>query len=148
MFRSGFDDIQVGDLKTSLGRTIDEADLLAYSMLSGDWAAHHIDAEYTARTRFQGRIAHGTIAPAAIYGLLRLPRDSTWELIHGLRTIRWIAPVRIGDTLRGVLEVKEKHANSNETGTLELLLTVRNQHGDDVMVAPLRSEVRRRSADD
>ena len=100
MFRTDFDDIQVGDVHTSLGRTIGESDVLAYSLLSGDWAAHHIDAEFTARTRFRGRIAHGTVASAAIFGLLRLPSDSTWELIHSLRSIRWIVPVTIGDTIR------------------------------------------------
>ena len=145
MFRTDFDDIQVGDVHTSLGRTIGESDILAYSLLSGDWAAHHIDAEFTARTRFRGRIAHGTVASAAIFGLLRLPSDSTWELIHSLRSIRWIVPVTIGDTIRGELEVKDKEAHSVGMGTLELQLTVRNQTGEAVMVAPLRSEVRRQA---
>ncbi len=143
MFRTGFEDIQVGDLQMSLGRTIDSADLLAYSMLSGDWAAHHIDAEYTARTRFRGRIAHGTIPLAAVFGLLRLPPDSTWKLIYGLRSVRWIAPVCIDDTIRGRLEVKGKHDSKGPTGTLELVLTVLNQRDVEVMVAPLKSEVAR-----
>jgi oxepin-CoA hydrolase/3-oxo-5,6-dehydrosuberyl-CoA semialdehyde dehydrogenase len=143
VFRTGFEDIRVGDVVTSLGRTIDTADLLAYSMLSGDWAAHHIDAEYTARTRFRGRIAHGTIPLAAVFGLLRLPPGSTWKLIYGLRSVRWIAPVRIGDTIRGRLQVKGKVDGEGPTGTLDLGFSVLNQGDDKVIVAPLKAEVAR-----
>jgi acyl dehydratase len=85
-------------------RTITEADLVNWAALSGDWTEIHTNTEHAAKTEFGARIAHGHIALLLSLGLLaRADRDwrgrdgSASEVVW--KSIRFVAPVFIGDTL-------------------------------------------------
>ena len=64
----------------------------------------------------------------------------------GLDEIRWKIPVRPGDTLRVVAEVREARPSSSkpDRGILRVLYTTLNQHGDTVMTMIGHQLVRRR----
>src|SRR5574343_1185398 len=93
-----FDEIAVGDSAT-MERTVTAADLQLFAVLSGDVNPQHLDAGFAASTRFHGVIAHGMFGGALISAVLgtRLPGPGT---IYLGQTLRFLAPVRIGDVLR------------------------------------------------
>ena len=104
-----FEEMAVGDVAESPRRTITEQDILRFADLSGDDNPLHTDAEYAKTTIFGERIAHGILGLAIASGL-------AWRtgLLEGtaeaLTTIEWKfrSPIRIGDTVRLRIEVKQK----------------------------------------
>ncbi len=65
------EDIQVGDVAYS-AKTVTEADVMMFAMLSGDYASHHVDATFAQTTVFKTRIAHGMLTAGLICPVLRL----------------------------------------------------------------------------
>lgn len=92
-----FDDIAVGDTET-LVRTLTSADIQLFAVLSGDANPQHLDEDFAANTRFHSVIAHGMFGGALISAVLgtRLPGPGT---IYLGQTLKFTAPVRVGDTL-------------------------------------------------
>ena len=64
-----FDELGVGDTFASRGRTVTEADIVAYAALSGDWTPLHTDAVAAAAGPFGARIAHGGLTLSISTGL-------------------------------------------------------------------------------
>jgi len=59
------EDYAVGQVFTSVGRTVTEADIMAFAGVSGDFNQLHINEQWvTANTPFEGRIAHGLLVLA------------------------------------------------------------------------------------
>jgi acyl dehydratase len=128
-----FGEFRVGERFETHGRTIGEADVLGFAALTGDWNPVHVDAT-VATPLHGGRIAHGTMMPGLAWGMLR-----SHNLIEGtvvaLKSLEWefLAPVRIGDTLRVTAEVSALSPHPSEPrGRVTFVLGVLNQHGDIV----------------
>ncbi len=64
----------------------------------------HFDEAYASQTPFHGRIAHGMLTAAFVSAVLgnRLPGPGT---IYLSQTLKFRAPVRIGDVVRVEVEV-------------------------------------------
>ncbi len=84
---------------TSGGRTITEADLVFFSMLTADWAANHTDASYAERTPFGTRIAHAGLVLSIATGLLPVQRLPGVRGAFGMRRVQFVRPARLGDTV-------------------------------------------------
>jgi hypothetical protein len=56
-----FNDLHVGMEWTSAGRTVTEADIVAFAGVSGDFNPLHTDSVFAARTACGERIAHGAL---------------------------------------------------------------------------------------
>ncbi len=85
------------------GRTITEADIVAFSALTGDHHPQHTDAEWAEAGPFGERVAHGMLVLSYALGLAQIDP----ERIVALRRIEEVVfkrPVKIGDTIR--LEAK------------------------------------------
>ena len=67
-----FEDFSVGEKLTTRARTITEADIVIFSMFSGDWYPLHVDVEYAKKSVFGERIAHGFLVLTAASGLMPL----------------------------------------------------------------------------
>jgi acyl dehydratase len=114
-----FEDLPLDKTFVTSGRTITEADLVAFAGLSGDFNSLHVDETFAAFTPFGGRIAHGLLVLSVSSGLsTRLP------VLHALQpallgmvdvTCRWLAPTRIGDTVR--VELTFTDAQLTRSGT-------------------------------
>ena len=100
-----FEDLHVGQA-ASVGKTISEADILLYTAVSSDTNPLHLDAEYAARSMFGARIAHGMLSAGLISAVLgtRLPGPGT---VYIAQSLRFLAPVFIGDTVVATVEVAE-----------------------------------------
>jgi acyl dehydratase len=124
---------------TTSGRTVTEADIVAFAGLSGDFNPLHVDAEHAAQTIHKQRIAHGLLVLSVMSGLsTRLAFMGAIEsTLIGLAslTCRWKRPTFIGDTLHIELEVMEKNASVSKTdrGTIILSRKAVNQRGETVL---------------
>jgi 3-hydroxybutyryl-CoA dehydratase len=85
-------------------KTVSEADIQAFAEVSGDYNPVHLDEDYAARTFFRGRIAHGMLTASFISTVLgtQLPGPGC---IYLSQSLRFLAPVRIGDTVVTVARV-------------------------------------------
>ncbi len=105
--QNGYDieDISVG-MGAEIAKTISEADILLFSAVSTDTNAMHLDEEYGKTTAFGGRIAHGMLSASLLSAVLgtRLPGQG---VIYLGQSLRFKAPVRIGDTVHARVTVKE-----------------------------------------
>ncbi|MFM9437049.1 phosphotransacetylase/acyl dehydratase [Janthinobacterium sp. CG_23.3] len=92
-----FDQIAIGD-SAAIERTLSTEDIQLFAVMSGDDNPQHVDPEFAASTRFHGVIAHGMWGAALISAVLgtRLPGPGT---IYRGQTLRFLLPVRVGDTL-------------------------------------------------
>jgi acyl dehydratase len=114
-----FEDLPLDKTFVTAGRTITEADVVAFAGLSGDFNSLHVDETFAAATGFGGRIAHGLLVLSVASGLTtRLP------VLHALQpsllgmtdvTCHWLAPTRIGDTIR--VELTFTAAQLTRSGT-------------------------------
>lgn len=100
-----FEDLKQ-DMSAALSKTVSEADILMFAGVSGDTNPVHLDAEFAASTMFGGRIAHGMLSAAlisAVFGT-RLPGPGC---IYLSQTLKFKAPVKLGDTVVARVTVKE-----------------------------------------
>jgi phosphate acetyltransferase/phosphate butyryltransferase len=137
-----YDEIAVGD-SAELTRTLKPQDIELFAVMSGDVNPAHVDADYARTDMFHGVIAHGMWGGALISAVLgtELPGPGTIFLDQSLK---FEAPVGLGDTVTVRVEVSEKQAK----GRLLLACTCLNQDGTMVIegiakvIAP-REKVRR-----
>ena len=92
-----FEDLATG-MSEVFSKTITEADLLMFAGVSGDTNPIHLDEDFASRTMFESRIAHGMLTASLVSTVLgtRLPGPGA---IYVSQSIRFLAPVRIGDTV-------------------------------------------------
>ncbi len=95
--------LEIGQ-KAQLAKTITEADILLFAAVSMDTNPVHLDAEAAAASPFKERIAHGMLSAGLISAVLgtRLPGPGT---IYLGQTLRFRAPVKIGDTVTAEAEI-------------------------------------------
>jgi 3-hydroxybutyryl-CoA dehydratase len=99
------EDLYVG-MKGVYARTITETDIVMFAGISGDTNPMHLNEEYARQTPFGGRIAHGMLSACFITTVLgtRLPGPGC---IYMSQSLRFRAPVRIGETVTTTVTVQE-----------------------------------------
>ncbi|WP_119156689.1 bifunctional enoyl-CoA hydratase/phosphate acetyltransferase [Caldimonas tepidiphila] len=141
-----FDELAVGR-SASLVRTLSQADIQAFALVSGDVNPAHVDPAYANDTMFHGVIGHGMWGGALISTLLGtvFPGPGT---IYIEQTLRFARPVHIGDTLTVTVTVTAKEEQRKRV-TLDCRMV--NQEGDLVLsgiatvLAPTQKVVRARA---
>ncbi|GGC08936.1 bifunctional enoyl-CoA hydratase/phosphate acetyltransferase [Pseudoduganella buxea] len=118
-----FDEIIIGEC-ASIERTLTPEDILLFAVMSGDLNPQHLDAQFAAATRFHGVIAHGMWGGALISAVLgtRLPGPGT---VYLKQTLKFRAPVRVGDTLLIKVTVVSRDEN-RKLLTLDCMCTNQN----------------------
>jgi len=106
-----FEEFTEGTQVVSQGRTITETDIVNFAGVSGDYNAIHTDAEFSKATPFGERIAHGVLVLSVATGLgMQLGfLDGTAIAFISLEW-KFKAPVKIGDTVHLVAQVKQTKA--------------------------------------
>ncbi|MFZ5649575.1 MAG: MaoC family dehydratase [Bacillota bacterium] len=101
-----FELIKTGD-RASFSKTVSEADIYLYAGISGDFNGVHVNSQAAAGSIFGGRVAHGLLAAGFIGTVMgtRLPGEGT---IYLSQSLKFTAPVKIGDTITATVEVLEK----------------------------------------
>ncbi len=130
--------VDVGD-QVSFSKTVGESDIYMFAGITGDHAAMHVNEEYMKGSSYGRRIAHGallvgfmsTASSLAIDAARRLNGDET-PVSAGYDSIRFIAPVYIGDTITVRYRIAEVDPDKRRaTSEIE----VANQDGKLVAVA-------------
>jgi 3-hydroxybutyryl-CoA dehydratase len=99
--------------KAEFAKTISETDIYLYAGVSGDFNPAHINEEYAKETFFKTRIAHGMLSAGFISMVIgtKLPGPGT---IYLDQSLKFLAPVRIGDTITAHVEVTEIMTEKNK----------------------------------
>ncbi len=103
-----FEEIEIGTTYRTRGRTINEADIMQFAALTGDYNPMHTDAEYMKNHMMGQRVAHGMLtlsyAVGQIYQLGFMER--TVLAFRGLE-MKFSLPVFISDTLHSEVTITE-----------------------------------------
>ncbi|HEX8010629.1 MAG TPA: MaoC/PaaZ C-terminal domain-containing protein [Casimicrobiaceae bacterium] len=95
-------DLHVGMSFRSPGRTITDADLVAFAGLTGDYSELHTSDVYAKASQFGRRVAHGMLGLAYAHGLM-WPRTGelreTAVAFLGISDWQFVAPIFVGDTI-------------------------------------------------
>jgi 3-hydroxybutyryl-CoA dehydratase len=121
-------DFEVGE-KASVTKIISEGDVYAFAGITGDFNPLHVDAEFARRSRFGERVAHGILTAGLISAVLgmRLPGPGGILLSQ---TLKFVRPVRFGDTITAMAEVT---AWNPAKRILQLRTACTNQRGEAVV---------------
>src|SRR6185436_12202667 len=100
-----FEDLSLG-MRETYAKLVKSSDVVGFAEISGDRNPIHLSEHFAAKTRFGGRIAHGLYTASLISAVIgtRLPGPGA---IYISQTLRFMAPVRIGDTVKASVEVIE-----------------------------------------
>ncbi|MGO8915155.1 MAG: MaoC family dehydratase [Stellaceae bacterium] len=131
-----FDDFIVGERFVTRGVTLTESGIIGFAM-TYDPQPFHIDVEAAAQSNYRGLIASGFQTLALGFrmvletGVFRAASMGS----PGFDELRWLRPVRPGDTLRTELEVKEKTPSRSkpDRGILRIAYVVKNQKDEEVL---------------
>lgn len=130
-----FEDLRVGDRFVSPSRTVTEADLHTFAGLSGDYHGLHTDEEFARQSQYGGRICHGLLSLTVLTGLIvcRLGLLETTGLAFlGIDGLRYMHPVRPGDTVHAVMEVQSLRLSRRkpDRGIVDFRLQGINHRGE------------------
>ncbi len=117
-------ELKVGD-SAEISKTITEAAVNDFARVTGDFNPVHLDQAYAEKTMFKGRIAHGLLSVGLLSTVLGniLPGHGT---IYLSQEAKFVAPVRIGDTITARVEVIELIPEKNR---VKFRTTCINQDG-------------------
>jgi len=131
-----FDDFEPGRVFNSKGVTLSESQILDFALLY-DPQPFHLDKEAAAEGPFNGLIASGFQTLALAFRIFYQANviNACSMGSPGLDELRWVRPVRPGDTLKVRATVKEKRPSRSkpDRGTMIMDYEVLNQLGEVVM---------------
>ena len=143
-----YDDYKLDDTFTTKGRTITEADIVAFAGLSGDFVELHMNEEFARRGPFGRRIAHGALIFSISTGLTVQMGHTNDTVIafYGVDKLRFTKPVFIGDTILVKKRVVELTPKDETRGIVAFETKVVNQNDEPVVVYTDRVLLRRRAS--
>ena len=142
-----FEDFEQDMEFTTLARTMTEADIVNFAGFTGDFNPMHTDAQFASQSRFGERIAHGMCGFSMATGLMvRLNiLEGTVVAFYGIDRWRFLAPIKIGDTIHVLMRVVEKGESKTEgQGLVVLELDVVNQDDVTTMIGTIKILMKKR----
>lgn len=131
-----FEEFTVGQKIVTAGRTVTEADVVAFAGLSGDYNRIHTDVEFSKTMPFGQRIAHGLLGLSITSGLAMRTgiMEGTVMAWREINEWKFVKPVLFGDTIHVELTVDETKALPRlKGGSVVLSLETKNQNDETVM---------------
>ena len=97
------EDLKVG-MSAMFGKTVTEADIMAFAGVSGDTNPIHLHDGFARTTKFERRVAHGMLSASFISAVIgtKLPGPGS---IYVSQSLTFEAPVAIGDTVTAVVTI-------------------------------------------
>lgn len=131
-----WEDFKVGDIDSIGERVVDRDEVIAFAT-AYDPQPFHIDEAAAAQSMYGGLIASGWHTAAMVMRMMvdsYLGRSASLGS-PGIDNLRWLKPVRPGDTLKGRRVVLETRASQSrpEMGMVKMRWEVSNQTDEMVM---------------
>jgi len=144
-----FEDFEVGQCFNSRGITLTESEIIDFA-LRYDPQPFHIDKTAAEMGPYSGLIASGFQTLVLTFRMI-LQENLIFAGSMGspgIDEVRWLRPVRPGDTLRMRMEIKDKRESRSkpDRGILNCAYTGLNQHGEAVITFTATQIFRRRSS--
>jgi acyl dehydratase len=144
-----FEDLTVGDVFDSASKTITESEIIDFAW-KYDPQPFHISKTDAEASMFGGLIASGFLTVATTFRLFYQSNafKESSAGAHGIDQIKWLKPVRPGDTIRAKMEIlalKESRSRPEIGNVLARTSTI-NQDGEVVMTMETPWIIRRRGA--
>ena len=134
-----FEDVEVGSKLEFGSVTVSRDEIIAFAA-EFDAQPFHLSDEAAAETHFGSLSASGWHTTALFMKMFVAKMQACGHQdaslgAMGIDELRWLRPVRPGDTLRGTSEVVEKKASRSrpEMGIIKSKVTIFNQHDEPVM---------------
>ena len=146
-----FDELSVGDFYSTPGRIVTDADIEAFSALSGDRNPLHTDREFAASGPFGALVAQGLCTLAFASGLefsFYSEGEKPTLAFYGYDRIRFVKPVLVGDTIHIEGEITGLEAKDDTRGVVSYHQEIKNQRGETVVVLDKRTLMKARAYDD
>lgn len=127
-----FEDLRIGEVITTGGRTVTESDLVSFAGLSGDFNPIHLDAQSAVNGRYGQRVVHGVLGLSMATGLLDRTGLFDGTMIAQLEINDWkfVAPIFVGATVRLELTILSKRRTSKgDSGVVVRRLRLVDQDG-------------------
>ena len=112
-----FEDFRVGEEWMSPTRTVTEADVTIFAMLSGDYDEIHTSEDFARKaSAYKTRIAHGMLGLAMVEGLKkRIPAFADARYIASLEwTWKFTGPILIGDTVHVKIRIDQMRESKSK----------------------------------
>src|SRR5436190_6573527 len=112
-------DLHVGMSFRSPGRTITDADLVAFSGLTGDYSELHTSDVYAKNSEFGRRVAHGMLGLAYAHGLMWARTGElrqTAIAFLGINEWKFVGPIFVGDTIFVNYRIAELRDSKSKPG--------------------------------
>ena len=133
-FTRKFGSLQIGETLLTGTRQILMEDIEHFASFTGDTFYAHMDEEAAKRNPFfPGRVAHGYLLLSFAAGLFVEPNEGPVLANTGLDNLRFMKPVRAGDTIKVRLTVKQKTPRNDDFGEVRWHVSIFNQ--DEELVA-------------
>lgn len=152
-FRKYFEQLEIGESLLTARRTITEADIVNFGCLSGDHFYAHMDKIGAEQSLFGERVAHGYFIVSAAAGLFVDAGVGPVIANYGMENLRFIEPVKIGDTIQVQLTCRkkikkvQKNAEDKPHGVVVWDVQVLNQHQQAVALYQILTLVTRQNGD-
>ena len=147
MTSAPYDQLEIGDGYVSKGRTITEADLVAFCSWSGDSHPMHTDVVWSHEGPFGERVAPGaltlSVSTGLEYSLMESSLDGAVIALYGFDHVRFPNAVRVGDTVHLEGEVVGLEPRDEASGVVRVRQRLINQRGETVLAMD-RLTLRRR----
>jgi acyl dehydratase len=144
-----FEDFKPGEVIELGSRTITKEAIVAFAT-EFDPQVFHVDEEAAKRTIYGGLLASGWHTGSLLMRLLYegLLKGTVSLGSPGIDELRWLRPVRPGDTLSARMTVTESIPSRSkpDRGIIRSVLEMRNQHGEVVLTLRGMSLLGRRPA--
>jgi oxepin-CoA hydrolase/3-oxo-5,6-dehydrosuberyl-CoA semialdehyde dehydrogenase len=132
-FRRTFHNLPIGYRLKTKAREISLDDIEHFAHFTGDtFYAHMDEAAAQANPLFGGRVAHGYLILAFAAGLFVDPAPGPVLANYGLDNLRFVKPVKPGDSIQVALTVKDKTLRKPDQGEVRWDVVVTNQNGEQV----------------
>jgi oxepin-CoA hydrolase/3-oxo-5,6-dehydrosuberyl-CoA semialdehyde dehydrogenase len=133
-FRKSLAELRIGDTIHSASRTVTLEDISHFAEFTGDTFYAHTDADAAAANPlFGGIVAHGYLVVSLAAGLFVEPDPGPVLANFGVDNLRFLTPVKAGDTIDVTLTVKQiTPRNSADYGEVRWDAVVANAEGKPV----------------
>lgn len=121
-------ELKLGD-KAFTEKTITETDIYLFAGITGDLNPAHVNQVEAEKSMFKGRIAHGMLVSGLISAVLGMQLPGPGTIYMG-QELKFLAPARIGDTIKAEVEVIEIIPEKNR---IKLRTSCYNQEGKMVI---------------